>query len=379
MNRAEPFDLVILGGGCAGLSLAYRLAQHDDPPRTLIIDPRIEYTNDRTWCGWPVTAHPFQDDVRARWHALTLHTDQASTTIESRRYPYEMLEAEHFYGRTLHAVDAHPRITRIQDRAVHVEDREDGVTITLESGETVQARFGVDTRPHPKPLAAPWLWQDFAGINVQADEMPQHAELMDFRVGDDPQAGIDFLYVLPYTPDQALFEWTRFGRPPTSPTTLEQRLEAHLNERFGHGCWQALRRETGTLPMAPPTRANGRSMVVTGAYGGAMRAATGYAFHAIQRWADQCAKALLAGQPPVGASTGRILPQLDRIFMSTLARHPERAAEFYRLLFEKAPTDRLIRFLSGVPSVCDTLSVMNTLPWAPLIVSTLRCVLPRRA
>lgn len=379
MSREEPFDLVILGGGCAGLSLAYRLAQHENAPRTLIIDPRVEYINDRTWCGWPVTSHPFQDDVRARWHALTLHTDQAITTVESHRYPYEMLEAERFYARTLTAIDDHPSITRIQARAVDVEDRENGVTVMLDSGETVKARFGVDTRPQPKPLTSPWLWQDFAGINVQADEMPQHAKLMDFRVGEDPQAGIDFLYVLPYAPNQALFEWTRFGRPPTSPTTLERALEKYLDTRFGARNWQALRRETGTLPMAPPTRTNGRSMVVTGAYGGSMRAATGYAFHAIQRWADQCAKALLAGQPPAGASTGRVLPHLDRIFMSTLARRPERAPEFYRLLFEKAPTDSLIRFLSGVPGVRDTLSVMNALPWAPLIESTLRCVLPGRA
>ncbi|ARS54285.1 lycopene cyclase family protein [Kushneria konosiri] len=375
---ADAVDLIILGGGCAGLSLAYRLAQHDDAPRTLIIDPRSDYTNDRTWCGWPVNSHPFQEDVRARWHELTLHTDQARTTVESRRYPYEMLEAERFYGRTLAAVEAHPSIKRFQAHAVDVEDRRDGVTVTLESGKKVQARFGVDSRPHPKPLAAPWLWQDFAGINVQADNLPQRAELMDFRVNDDPQTGIDFLYVLPYAPDQALFEWTRFGRPPTSPTILERKLEEHLHTRLGAGRWQALRRETGTLPMAPPTRTHGRSMVVTGAYGGAMRAATGYAFHAIQRWADECAAALIRGEPPMGAQPGRILPHLDRIFMSTLARHPERAPEFYRLLFENAPTDRLIRFLSGVPGVRDTLSVMNALPWAPLIGSTLRQALPGR-
>ena len=375
---ADAVDLIILGGGCAGLSLAYRLAQHDDAPRTLIIDPRHEYTNDRTWCGWPVNSHPFQEDVRARWHELTLHTDQARTTVESRRYPYEMLEAERFYDRTLAAVEAHPSIKRLQAHAIDVEDREDGVTVTLESGEKVQARFGVDSRPHPKPLASPWLWQDFAGINVQADNLPQRAELMDFRVNDDPQTGIDFLYVLPYAPDQALFEWTRFGRPPTSPTILERKLEEHLDTRLGAGRWQALRRETGTLPMAPPTRTNGRSMVVTGAYGGAMRAATGYAFHAIQRWADECAAALIRGEPPMGAQPGRILPRLDRIFMSTLARHPERAPEFYRLLFENAPTDRLIRFLNGVPGVRDTLSVMNALPWAPLIESTLRQALPGR-
>jgi len=46
-------DLIIIGGGCAGLSLAARLSRYGgDAPRTLVVDSRTSYTNDRTWCFW---------------------------------------------------------------------------------------------------------------------------------------------------------------------------------------------------------------------------------------------------------------------------------------------------------------------------------------
>ena len=46
-------DLVILGGGCAGLSLAMRLAKLGEQcPQTIIVEPRERYVNDRTWGFW---------------------------------------------------------------------------------------------------------------------------------------------------------------------------------------------------------------------------------------------------------------------------------------------------------------------------------------
>ena len=46
-------DLIILGGGCAGLSLALNLAKQGSVcPNTLILEKREAYSNDRTWGFW---------------------------------------------------------------------------------------------------------------------------------------------------------------------------------------------------------------------------------------------------------------------------------------------------------------------------------------
>lgn len=58
-------DIAILGGGCAGLSVAVRLAAAARSIR--IIEPRKTYTDDRAWSFWRTGPDPFEDCVRASW------------------------------------------------------------------------------------------------------------------------------------------------------------------------------------------------------------------------------------------------------------------------------------------------------------------------
>ena len=50
----KEFDYIIIGGGCAGLSLAYELEVYDKlKDKTLaIIEPREDYKRDKTWSFW---------------------------------------------------------------------------------------------------------------------------------------------------------------------------------------------------------------------------------------------------------------------------------------------------------------------------------------
>ena len=59
----KEFDYVIIGGGCAGLSLAYELEVHEKlKDKTLaIIEHRSEYKRDKTWSFWKVVPHNFDD------------------------------------------------------------------------------------------------------------------------------------------------------------------------------------------------------------------------------------------------------------------------------------------------------------------------------
>ena len=61
----REFDYIIIGGGCAGLSLAYELEINDKlKDKTLaIIETREEYKRDKTWSFWKVFNHNFDDCV----------------------------------------------------------------------------------------------------------------------------------------------------------------------------------------------------------------------------------------------------------------------------------------------------------------------------
>lgn len=93
-----------------------------------------------------------------------------------------------------------------------------------------------------------------------------------------------------------------------------------------------------------------------------MRAATGYAFHSIQRWAEACAMSIEAGNAPIAPARNRVLEAMDRLFLSVLRERPAEAAALFGRLFYKCDPDPLIRFLAGVPRVGDFWPVVNALP-----------------
>ena len=70
----KEFDYIILGGGCAGLSLAYELDINKKlKDKTLaIVETRDEYKRDKTWSFWKVTDHNFDDSVIKSWNIFLL-------------------------------------------------------------------------------------------------------------------------------------------------------------------------------------------------------------------------------------------------------------------------------------------------------------------
>jgi len=72
----KEFDYIIIGGGCAGLSLAYELEVYEKlKDKTLaIIEPREDYKRDKTWSFWKVFNHNFDDCVKKSWNNFTINT-----------------------------------------------------------------------------------------------------------------------------------------------------------------------------------------------------------------------------------------------------------------------------------------------------------------
>ena len=64
---SRTYDIAILGGGCAGLSLARELANLSYSKRVIIIEPRTVYEHDRTWCFWAEARHSLSELVSKKW------------------------------------------------------------------------------------------------------------------------------------------------------------------------------------------------------------------------------------------------------------------------------------------------------------------------
>ncbi len=95
----KEFDYIIVGGGCAGLSLAYELEINEKlKNKTLaIIEPRAEYKKDKTWSFWKVTSHNFDDCVKKSWKNFSINVPKKTNHLECPNYPYQSIDSGLFY------------------------------------------------------------------------------------------------------------------------------------------------------------------------------------------------------------------------------------------------------------------------------------------
>ena len=89
----KEFDYIILGGGCAGLSLAYELDINKKlNDKTLaIVETRDEYKRDKTWSFWKVTDHNFDDCVIKSWNNFSINSELGSHEVVNKEYSYQTI------------------------------------------------------------------------------------------------------------------------------------------------------------------------------------------------------------------------------------------------------------------------------------------------
>ena len=372
----KTVDLLILGGGCAGLSLACALARRGFDGQALLIEPRRHYVRDRTWGYWSVREHPFASCVTHRWHQWSLQAGAAEVRQHSTRYAYEHLPADAFYREALRQLAAAPGITLWRGvRASGLRRLTAGLEVESSRGR-VRASRVVDTRPPspPPPGPRPGLRQQVRGWQVRTTSPAFDAacvRLMDFAPVRDRE--IAFFYVLPYTRYEALVERaTLTTRPDPDPDAEEQALRAYLGKRLGIRDYRIGYREQGWIPMypvPPPPQTGWPGYQAGGTRGGLVRTGSGYAFLAIQRWSQAWAACLDSGQSPRPYS--RLANGLDRIFLHYLATAPAAAPGAFLDFFSGAGPERAVRFLADEAGPGDLLAVLRALPARPLLRAAL--------
>jgi lycopene beta-cyclase len=360
-------DIAILGGGCAGLSVAVRLALAGRNLR--VIEPRTRYVDDRAWSFWRTAPDPFEDCVRASWSHWDVGGPGGVVGRGSRHLRYQTVAAGAVYGRAQSLIADSPLADiSLGTSATDLRKAPDGWRIGTEAG-TLCANHVIDTRP---PRRIPRYGQFFLGREIRSERPvfdPDRVQLMQFRTARS--RGVDFVYILPFARDRALVEVTSFA--PVSPgrAVFEDWLTTEI-AALQPGHVEVLREENGALPMevgyADPPQPG---VIRMGLGGGAARPSTGYAFTRIQAQADSVAEALRRGVTPKIPRDAAASRFMDRVFLQVLQSMPDRGPALFEGLFRNAAPDRLERFLSGSNHPADRLSVMTSLPTLPFLRAAL--------
>ncbi len=374
----KKVDLLIIGGGCAGLSLAGRLAHSSSKIHTLVVEPRLSYEHDKTWCFWKGQGSK-QDHLPLReWKTLEVACPGERVLVDYSDQPYQMLRSIDFYKDKLEQLRNSQCVElRLGDQALaSLKTQSDGWRTETTDGIII-SHYIVDTRPPASSKGeAPILWQTFVGYEVESklDTFDAStAQLMDFAEADKRE--VVFIYTLPTGKKSALIELTVIAKERPSFEFLAQRLDRKLREKYGAKSLSIIRREHGAIPMgiASVGESADPTYCYAGVAAGSSRPSSGYTFCRIQRWAQACGDALLSGGYPVSPGPDSKLVQfMDSIFLRVLRRQPQRAPELFLRMFRDVPPSRLLRFLGDSPTLLDSLTLMAALPKIPFLKEVFR-------
>ncbi|WP_073280910.1 lycopene cyclase family protein [Hymenobacter psychrotolerans] len=372
MATPPVFDYLIVGGGAAGLSLAYHISQEPRlaDKRVLLLEPDAKDQNDRTWSFWADEPMLFDKIVAHEWEQLAFRSPQFERVFRLKRHRYKMIRGLDFYRFVRAALAASPQFTMVQAAVETLENTPDGAQATSSAGAFV-ARYAFDSRPpqlQPQPQKHRYLLQHFVGWEVETNQDvfdPAVAEFMDFRGEQHQQAR--FMYVMPYSRRRALIEYTLFSEQMLPKQDYEAAMRDYL-QRLGVAEFRVEAQEVGAIPMTdhPLPPANGPHIINLGTRAGRAKPSTGYAFKRIQAHSARLVQALAATGAPPRHLTGDQwqFHFFDTLLLDIMRRRGEITRDIFSDLFRRNPVERIFDFLDERTTWVENFQIMNSVsPW----------------
>ncbi|MFI6348186.1 lycopene cyclase family protein [Streptomyces sp. NPDC050560] len=389
-------DVVVVGAGAAGLSLARRLAATRGPggrvPSIVVVEPPpgAATSPPRTWCFWERAAGDLDAFVSASWERLCVRDPGGRTLTGTTPYPYRMIRSADYLPAVARELASAAHVRRLTGTVTRVAELPCGGRVTGVDAHgaafAVEGRWVFDSRPPRRlPPARTTLFQHFRGwfVETAADRFePGVAELMDFRT-PQPARGLSFAYVLPFSKRRALVEYTEFSPRPSDRAAHERALDHYTRHIRPLGAFTVTAAEQGAIPMtdAQLSRGQGASVFAIGTAGGATRPATGYTFATVQRQSAAIADAWRRGHRPVPPRPHkRRHLAMDAAWLRALDRGRIDGPAFFTGLFAHNPLPRVLRFLDGASTPAEDIALGLRCPAGAMALSLLELpLLPRRS
>lgn len=378
MSVTLQYDYIIAGAGCAGLSLAMHLIHSGKfrDKNILLVDQHPKQSNDRTWCFWQTGKSLFEPIVYKQWQKLFFYGEAFSKQLNIEPYKYKMIRGIDFYDFCLEEINRQPNFTVRFDKVEHVFSSDITTGIML-NGNAIHAEYIFNSILFQKPQLSEneyWLLQHFKGWIIETENNvfePEVATLMDFRI--DQQWGTAFCYVLPFTKNRALVEYTVFSPQVLPKEQYDVGLKNYLEQLLQLGSYKILDEEFGVIPMTNFEFDAGQNNIINiGTAGGQTKGSSGYTFNFIQKHSNELVQQLMRGKHPSLKSGSRRFSFYDSVLLNILYKNTLPGKLIFTRLFQKNQTSKVLRFLDNETSVADELKIISTLPTWPFTKAALQ-------
>jgi lycopene beta-cyclase len=380
MNERQKLfvDYLFLGMGAANGLMLLHLFENGllDGKKIAVLEPHEKNVNDRTFCFWSTPEEleklKLKDVVSTSWNHIQVNG--GSNQSISPLYYY------HVKG-----IDLYKKIKNIIGQLDVLEVKtafsqkpfiqSDSYEFHL-PGKILSAKKVFDSRP-PK-FNAPkknqsHLKQSFYGWQITTPEHKFNTSamvMMDFNV---PQYdAVQFMYILPFSEDIALFEVTRFGTEIISQDEAELILQEYIGQKGLS--YNIMEKESGVIPMssaAIEAEDFGINWINTGAKGSMVKPSTGYAFHAMALDACQHAASMKKNETYIRVKKKARFAYYDKLLLKILETTPHHGKRIFNQLFRSVSITTILMFLNEKTSLRQELHIFSKLPIALFVRSAI--------
>jgi len=344
----KEFNYIIVGGGCAGLSLAYELEIHEKlKDKTLaIIEPREDYKRDKTWSFWKVASHNFDDCVKKSWENFSVNIPGKTNYLECKNFPYQSIDSGLFYKKINDKLK--------ENKNIHFFKNKDEID--------TKNSFIFNSVPSFKKSYL-HLWQHFCGVEIETkndffDE--EIFNLMDFDC--EQRESVHFFYTLPFSRKTALIETTWLSKiNDNSQKDYDKQIKDYIEKNLKIKNYKINYKEMGAIPLFYPLYEEEKNKINIGTAGGMTRLSTGYTFLNIQ----EHSKYIRENIENISTSKKFVISKkyhfLDNIFLRVLDKHPEKMSDIFFKMFKASPKT-VIKFLSNKSNFLEDFKIIMKMP-----------------
>ena len=370
----KNYDYIIVGAGASGLMMAYRMSKDSffETKKILIIDKEKKSINDRTWCFWEKNNGEWDDVLAKTWDKIQFKSDIHSLEESILPYQYKMIRSKKIYDKIWNQLDQNPQITFIASNVLEIQQAESSAIVITDAGSfssTVVLNSILFSNKYKLQTKYPVLQQHFVGFFIKTTEDSFNDDLatfMDFKI---PQKGnTRFMYILPFSKNEALFEYTLFSEKLLPDSEYEAEIETYLKENNITN-YTITEKEQGSIPMTCYHfwKNNSNNIIHIGTAGGWSKPSTGFTFKNTTKKTSQLIDHLKENKPLPSFYKINKFWFYDLLLLDILHEKNHLGSSLFGHLFKRTSVEKILKFLDEETSFTEDLSIMLKMPPANFI------------